>query len=686
MSCFYKKYFLRAFIFSVRFLLLGFLLCAYNVQDNILYAGNTVRLTDESSLFELQEKLWYFVPSKEMSYTEVLQNDSFFSPLREKKFLGYHEKSIWVRVRVNNLSQQKDWILYANQPQLDQFEFFNASDNLSFITGDKIKFSASDTFGRFPYFPIHIKKNTTVLFYFRLQTSNNFFVDLRMQKPAKFYDYTNKSSFFHGFHLGTLFLLSVISLFLFFLSHKKKYLLYFFFLFSLTSVFFIFNGFAHYFFAIPFVSNTLLSVLILISCSLFIIFLLDALLLQKYAPFTHSFFFLLALLIFFFAFFSPFLSYAKVDFLSLILFTGIAIFSLFAVLRYGKKNHSEGIAFLFSYLFLTVGMLLRVIFSRGMFNDGFFLENFSEWLSIVGAFFFLFSLLLQDKKVRQKNEDNRAIYLDTLLTQKNEQEKLLSSYKEQTENEEKISRSLYRGIFAADFQREPHVEIEPFFLSVAAPSGDFYQIHQLAPNRYRFFVADTVGSGTSAVLASLAVKTEYRLVKNSQESLDVLMQKMNKNFMEKFSHLHVFFTCFLMDIDLEKNTISYVSAGHPDQIFLQEKQASLLKHSGRLMGFSQNLSYQVQSEVIQSKTRIYLFTKGVVEEENKEGKPYGAQRLYQKLYQLFPKSLKESVHLVVEDTKEFKAYKNFSCDITIIGIEIHPQNVTQEARLSLENS
>lgn len=668
---------------KINFILVSFLLL---FSCDFIFARNTIVLSEQlleqdDMQVPLSEKLWYLYPSKEITYDEVLQQNSLFVPSRSVSFLGYQDNSIWIRLLVKNESSQKNWILYSKFALLDYIELFDSSQGEAILLGTQVTNNKQNFPVHLPYFSLQIEPNSTRLLYMRIKTKGIFLIDFHLQAAEKFFQAQSKNNFFYGLYFGLLFGLIFFSFFLFILWQRKKFLFFFLFLFSFTLLMFTIEGYAQLYFPFPFIFNTFFLTLLSLTIFFWLLFSSETFLLKKNFPKIHIVFYFLQTIILFLAFLSVFSLYTLTDRVSI----GVTLLSflfLFVVLLrnfFHEKFLTTFFFFSFSLLFLSVALHItwryRVLPS---FSIG---EYALEIFSVSGFLLLTVSLILQEKYRLQIQTEQKNIILENSEIERKEQQKKLEEYATKIESTEKISRFLHQEIFNEEPADSSRIKIEPAFISVTKPSGDFYDIHKLSENHYRFFMADTAGMGTQAILISLAVKTEYQAVKDMQEDLSILMNKMNQSFVKKFARLNIFFTGILLDINLETNKLCYVSAGHPDQIVMQKNQTFFLKHSGRIAGFSSHLTYTQHEIAVEKDTRIFLFSKNILQEQNNDKQTYPETRLYNQFDKFSQSTLEQTVRFTLEDIKTFKGHEPFSNDITLIGIEIkatkedHAENI-----------
>ncbi len=133
--------------------------------------------------------------------------------------------------------------------------------------------------------------------------------------------------------------------------------------------------------------------------------------------------------------------------------------------------------------------------------------------------------------------------------------------------------------------------------------------------------------------------------------------------------MKIYFSAFIIDIDLNEEMISYASAGHPNQYLIQQGKIIELIRSGHIIGMLSNKQCTTNKMPYSRKDKIFLFTDGLYEEFNSLNEQFGEEKLIRiieenknlEMNELVDKTLKALEHHLINSLKQD--------DITIIGIE-----------------
>ncbi|MEM7181435.1 MAG: fused response regulator/phosphatase [Spirochaetota bacterium] len=201
--------------------------------------------------------------------------------------------------------------------------------------------------------------------------------------------------------------------------------------------------------------------------------------------------------------------------------------------------------------------------------------------------------------------------------------------------------------------------------------GDFFDIEEIEPNCVRIFLADATGHGVQAALVTMAIKAKYENMKDEfWGQPDELLRKLNQKYVQKYSMLYSFFTCFLLDIDLNQNQIVYTAAGHPPQVLLQKNRDMVsLGVEGAIIGMDMNSVYVAKTAEFAIGDRLVLFSDGLTEVFDDKGQQFGDVGMLPILQEEAGKKLPDLSKALLEAKDTFRKDHTILDDVTVIFVE-----------------
>lgn len=170
---------------------------------------------------------------------------------------------------------------------------------------------------------------------------------------------------------------------------------------------------------------------------------------------------------------------------------------------------------------------------------------------------------------------------------------------------------------------------EASYTPMSEIGGDLYDVFQVGPGRYAFYIADVAGHGVPAALISMMVKVMFRSIEDWTPPPDWICSQINSALNLLLPEMGYFVTVFLGVLDLNERMLSYSNCGHPHPFLIEpaEKELQTLGTEGGLLGLFEEMKLETKKLPLRPGTKIFLFTDGIVEAQNSSGELYKTARL-----------------------------------------------------------
>ncbi len=231
------------------------------------------------------------------------------------------------------------------------------------------------------------------------------------------------------------------------------------------------------------------------------------------------------------------------------------------------------------------------------------------------------------------------------------------------------AKRIQNNTISKEYKNIDELDIEVYFNPMTHVGGDIYDIYELNSGYYRVLIADTTGHGVQAALTTMLIKSEYDKIKVYPIDTSRLMELFNNIFLKNYINLNMFFTCTVLDIDMNKEEIHYTSAGHPEQYLIIDNTMISLTKSGPMVGLKHEVKYEQKCEKFPGEALAVLYTDGIFEEFNENEEEFGEQRLNELIDANKKLNVKELNSLIVNKLKEWTEETGFTDDITLISIQ-----------------
>lgn len=264
------------------------------------------------------------------------------------------------------------------------------------------------------------------------------------------------------------------------------------------------------------------------------------------------------------------------------------------------------------------------------------------------------------------NKDEKSKVIDSLLVMFNDN--TAKAIAEQTLKEDlNIAKEIQKDVIFKDYKDITDLNIKIYFKPMIEVGGDLYDIHKVTNKYYRFFIADATGHGVQAALTTMLIKSEYDKIKIFNIDPDKLLKILNKTFFENYK-IKNFFSCMVMDIDLNRNKILYSSAGHPNQYLISDNNMIDLHVKGKTIGFLKDIEYLSKEIAIKKGDKILLFTDGLIEDVSATGEELDEERVKKIILNYIHLPINEIINNVTKDIIAWRGEKAAEDDVTFIGI------------------
>lgn len=200
--------------------------------------------------------------------------------------------------------------------------------------------------------------------------------------------------------------------------------------------------------------------------------------------------------------------------------------------------------------------------------------------------------------------------------------------------------------------------------------GDFLNLIEVGYRKYGAVIADVMGHGITAALATGAFKSAFSLmVKDTAENPSLLLASLNNHFFKDISSL--FASCLFAFIDLQKKEITIARAGHYYPMFYRNsiKDLEKIDLKGPALGIKKHAEYEQRIYKLAKGDKLLFFTDGIIEQRNAQGAMYSENRLRSSFLSLAQNNAEHILKKIESDMMEFTLDFKKDDDITLLLME-----------------
>ncbi len=199
--------------------------------------------------------------------------------------------------------------------------------------------------------------------------------------------------------------------------------------------------------------------------------------------------------------------------------------------------------------------------------------------------------------------------------------------------------------------------------------GDYFDYIKLVNDQLGIVVADVSGKGIPAALIMATFRAVIRGHTRSGSELSQILPAVNTRLRESI-RLNAFVTSIYGVLDAGAGNFTYANCGHnPPIIIRADGKKEELKYGGPPLGILEDASYEAGEIKLASGDLLVLYTDGVMENEDSDGREFGVERLASTLHQALNLSASSMINEVVQATRKFSSADSFKDDFTLVIIK-----------------
>jgi serine phosphatase RsbU (regulator of sigma subunit) len=246
-------------------------------------------------------------------------------------------------------------------------------------------------------------------------------------------------------------------------------------------------------------------------------------------------------------------------------------------------------------------------------------------------------------------------------------EQLSSRLKEEVANAAILQRNLLRP----ERINLPGLRGLSTLITSSEVGGDFYDYYSVDERWVVMLVGDVSGHGVASGTMVSAAKAGVNLLESDKEKEPHIILARLSNTILNTARQSLLMTMFALCLDTKTGELTYANAGHQFAYIYRSITGVLdvLEVGGLPLGKEENISYEQCQTEMDIGDRLFLYTDGIVEEENADSECFGYERL-EELLAIHGESDAETLrdHLL-ESLASHVGRSHFEDDVTIFFVE-----------------
>ena len=234
------------------------------------------------------------------------------------------------------------------------------------------------------------------------------------------------------------------------------------------------------------------------------------------------------------------------------------------------------------------------------------------------------------------------------------------------DNELAIAREIQASILPGSSPAVKNLRVAAAYRPMTAVAGDFYEFVSIDANRNGFLVADVTGHGVPAALIASMVKVAMQSVISCAHDPSEVLHGLNRILCTQLRSQLV--SAAYLWVDTENRKARYSAAGHPPLLLWREGKLERVESNGLLLGVFPDSDYPLFDIPIRIGDRFLLYTDGVIEPEDSNGKSFGDHRLEQVVRDSGSRAPAELLDQLLAEIHQWQPSQHD--DITLIVVDV----------------
>lgn len=239
------------------------------------------------------------------------------------------------------------------------------------------------------------------------------------------------------------------------------------------------------------------------------------------------------------------------------------------------------------------------------------------------------------------------------------------------EREAGIASQIQKTLHPKRLPELPEVGFGSFFNSTKGVCGDYYDVILARRDRIALIIADVAGKGIQSSMVMIMLRSILHLVTNTTKTAGTILDWVNKGITGKIDMDH-YATLSFVSYSPSDHVLEYASAGHQPMLLWHADTSTIetIRQKTDPIGVERSSVYADLKLTVQNGDIIILFTDGLIESLNQEGRQYGIENLSKVISENNSMTAKELATEVKHNLQAFTGSASIHDDQTLVIMKI----------------
>lgn len=240
--------------------------------------------------------------------------------------------------------------------------------------------------------------------------------------------------------------------------------------------------------------------------------------------------------------------------------------------------------------------------------------------------------------------------------------------KERISKELEVASEMQKLLFPSKLPSNRKMDLSAKYIPRHAIGGDYYDFIPLGDDEYIICIADVSGKGISAALLMANFQATIRtLFKYQRFEMPFLIEELNKKVMRSAKG-EKFITFFIAHYNAHTRQMKYVNAGHNHPFILHGRKIFMLDKGCIGLGMLDEIpKINIGMIELSPNSTFVLYTDGLIELENNEGKLFGVNQLVKAAQAYAPLKMEDMNNIIFSKLDDWRGDLSFVDDTAIFS-------------------
>lgn len=236
------------------------------------------------------------------------------------------------------------------------------------------------------------------------------------------------------------------------------------------------------------------------------------------------------------------------------------------------------------------------------------------------------------------------------------------------EDQMRIAQQVQARLLPGGSPEVPGYDIAGICIPTFDIGGDYFDYIVLDDDRIGLVIADVSGKGVSAALSMSAFRSILRMQARGERDPGRLALRLNELLPEATART-AFVTAWYGVLEQRTGRLVYTNCGHNPPLLMRSGGGEeCLERGGTPLGMLEDVRYESGEVIIGSGDLLVLYTDGVVECVDADGREFGARRLKETLSTARHLAARRVIEAIIQATEGFTCCDTFADDFTVVAL------------------